>query len=557
MTVRRTHVDEVVSEGGMVVAPDEHVAEAGAAVLRKGGNAVDAAVAAAFACGVVEPYMSGLGGSTTMTLGLRDPDRLVVVEGHMVSPLEATPEQYPLADTEPEGGWPVSFYDWPKVVGFANIVGAKSVAVPGSVACLCAAHEQFGRLDLATVVEPAVTLAADGFPISWFTATVIANDARSLSRDEGCASLFLRRGLPLRGPGVELPDRLVQPDLARTLGVIGREGPTAFYEGAIGRSLVETVRARGGLLSSEDLARYRPVVTAPLEARYASATLAGPRVSGFPSVVQVLRTRAAARALDASEHDAVSWARALRLAFDDRFRYMSADPAVDVPWEALRSSDYARAVVEADRAGSARPDPEGDFQVSITSSPGASGHTTQLTAVDADGNLVSLTQTVLNTFGARLLDPGTGILLNDGMAYFDTTPGSRNGIRPGVPVLSAMSPLVVCDDRGPYAAFGASGGRRIISGVAQMASALVDRRCSMQDAVEEPRIHAETKTVLLDVRWPDDARQALDDAGYEVEDTREEPTTVHFARPNGILIGSDGQRRSGLDPNKPGGVAVA
>ena len=226
------------------------------------------------------------------------------------------------------------------------------------------------------------------------------------------------------------------------------------------------------------------------------------------------------------------------------------------------SPEYATARRDADRAGQPPPDPSevaglGPSLVPSAGPPGQSGHTSQLSVVDVDGNLVSMTSTILAEFGARVLDPQTGVLLNNGMAYFDPRPEMANGLRPGVQVLSAMTPLVLgVADRGPFAALGASGGRRIISGVAQMVAGLA-RGMSLQDAIEQPRIHAETDTVLLETTWPSRAADAVEAAGFKVEPVAEEPTTVHFARPNGVLIDGDGTRRSGVDPKKPGGAAVA
>jgi gamma-glutamyltranspeptidase/glutathione hydrolase len=246
----------------------------------------------------------------------------------------------------------------------------------------------------------------------------------------------------------------------------------------------------------------------------------------------------AAGGAEVPHDDPVAWARALKLAFEDRFRYMTADDEVSVPWRTLMSRDYARARHDADRAGADAPDPHvlaGD--AGAAKAPvgrhGASGHTSQIAAVDADGNLVSMTATILADFGARVLDPETGVLLNNGMAYFDPRPGVVNGIRPGVQVLSAMSPIVLAEpERGPVAAIGASGGRRIISGVAQIVAALAGG-LSLQDAIEQPRIHAESDDVLMETTWPREAADAVEAAGFTVVPVFEEPTTVHFARPNG------------------------
>jgi gamma-glutamyltranspeptidase / glutathione hydrolase len=565
---RSVHFNEVTSDGGLVVAPDPHVADAGASVLRAGGNAVDAAVAAAFAEGVVESPMSGLGGSATMTVATREPDRVAVIEGHMVVPSAARAEDYPLAGKQPErrvvpGGWSVTFFDQPLVEGAVNLIGPKAVATPGFVACVLTAHERFGRLPRAQVLEPAIKLAAEGIRVSWYVAACIASEARALAHDPGCAELFLPKGLPLRGPVDRPGARLVQPALARTLEMLAAKGADVFYRGEVGASIVRTVRAGGGALDMADLERYQAtVIESPPPARYGPYTMIAAPVSGFPTVVEALNIYAMCAGQAPRHDDAVAWARALKLAMTDRFLHMTADESVRVPWAALRSPAYARARLDAELNAKPPPDPhmfssEGTEPMQPAGRPGTAGHTSQISAVDDEGNLVSLTSTILAEFGARVLDPDTGVVLNNGIGYFDPRPNTINSIRPGVQVLSAMTPLILSEDgRGPVAALGASGGWRIISGVAQMVAALANG-LSLQQAVEQPRIHAETNTVLLDVRWPREAASALEAAGFTVEPVVEEPTTVHFARPNGVIIDRDGTRRSGVDPKKPGGAARA
>jgi gamma-glutamyltranspeptidase/glutathione hydrolase len=292
-------------------------------------------------------------------------------------------------------------------------------------------------------------------------------------------------------------------------------------------------------------------------------SLTGAPDAGMPTLLEALYVYEALSPSTTAEK-AVAWAQAFGLAFADRFAYVTSDPTIPVPWDVLRSRPFALARLAAERAGDRPPDP---FSFGADPSPvaaarpasGASGHTSQSAVVDREGNLVSVTTTVLNAFGSRLLDPATGIVLNGGMAYFDPRPGGMNSIRPGVKVLSAMTPLVLIDrERGPYAAIGASGGRRIISGVAQIVADLVLDGAGLQEAVQAPRIHAEsTSEVSLDTRWPRDAAEALVEAGFTVVPTPEGPTTGNFARPNGVIIDPDGKRRSGADPKKPLGIAVA
>jgi gamma-glutamyltranspeptidase / glutathione hydrolase len=554
---------EVVTDGALVVGPDQRIADAGAAVIREGGNAVDAAVAAGFATGVVEPWAAGLGGSATITIAMRDPARCAVVEGHMVSPSGVRIEQYPLASAGVGEELIEQAFGLAPVVDQANLYGARAVTTPGAVACLVAAHDTYGRLPRAKVLEPAIALAADGFRINYLTAAYIAGVAGRIAGEPGLAEIFLPEGLPLRGPGASIADRLRQPALARTLEAIAAGGAEAFYKGRIARSIVDRVRRDGGALDLDDLEGYRAtVVEPPLRVRFRDLDLIGAPRTGLPTIAEALYLYdAMAPGKDAAAH-AVAWARAFYLAFGDRARYLTHDPSFPVPWEGLRSMAYALARLQAELTGGEAPDPgafssNGPVGGSARPASGHPGHTSHLTAVDSDGNIASLTSTLLNTFGSLTMDSESGVVLNGGMAYFDPRPGAINSIKPGVTVLSAMTPLILADDRrGPFAGLGAAGGRMIISGISQIVAALSDPVSSLQEAIEAPRIHAESKSVLLETTWPEEAANAVAAAGFEVRPLPEGPTTGNFARPNGIVVGPDGRRHSGVDPKKPAGVAV-
>jgi gamma-glutamyltranspeptidase / glutathione hydrolase len=566
MIIRTFHADEIVTDAGLATAPDPYVAAAGGEILQAGGNAVDAAVAMALAEGVAEPWSSGLGGSVTMTVAMRDPDRILTVEGHMISPSGVSSDQYPLAPPQEKRGR-LGVFDWPAVVGHVNLYGAKSVAVPGTVAALCAVHEKFGRVPRDQVFAPAARLAGDGMPVNWFTSAMLVADAASLARDPGCREVFMPKGFPLRGPGPLLPERLVQPKLAETLEAIGAKGPEAFYRGSVAASIVKCMREGGGVMTEEDLAAYRPIVTEPpVVARYGPFDVVGAPRAGLPTVLQILYgydhlVRRNGDEGTGDHLDAVSWARAQALAFADRSRYLTTDPEVAIPWSGLRSRAYAHARIEAHQSGEGEPDPA-RFSAEPSDGPGrphrppSDGHTSHMSAGDRHGNLVSVTGTVLNSFGARLLDPDTGVLLNNGIGYFDPRPGARNGIRGGLMVLSAMTPVVLCNGTGPMAALGASGGPRIITCVAQMIAGLATGRVSLQEVVEEPRIHAEFTPVLVDKRWPEGTAEAIVDAGFEVETVEELATCGNFGRPNGVLIDESGRRHGGVDPIRPGDAAI-
>ncbi|MGW5157929.1 gamma-glutamyltransferase [Nonomuraea wenchangensis] len=566
--------------GGLVTAPDPRAAEAGAAMLRAGGSAVDAAVATAFATGVVEPFMSGVGGGAWLVIREPGAPTATTVSGPIRAPALATPGMFPLVPSAPGTG----LYGWPAVRDDANIVGPLSVGVPGAVAALCHAHARFGRLPLAQVLAPAIELAEDGHETNWFASAAICADARTLRRFRSSAELFLPDGLPLRGPSLGPGDRLVQPRLAQVLREIAAGGPDAFYRGRAARAIATTLAAAGGLLREPDFAGYqaeeRQVTPIEIGTVVAGATgaggagvggagagalgadalgadalgagglgagglrLFGPVATGMITVAEALQLAAAARRRGLPPGPAL-WARVLSHAMDDRLREVTTDESA--PWTRLATAGYAAEVVDGWLAGRA-PGP------SENAGPPKAGCTSHMSAVDADGMTVALTQTVLDLFGSRIVEPGTGILLNDGMMYFDPRPGHVTSVAPGAAGLSAVSPLILEGPGGAEATLGASGGRRIISAIAQIAARWHDG-AGIQDAISAPRLHAEGRRIWLDRREAAAAGE-LAAAGFDVQIVAEEPTTWHFARPNGIARRSGGEWAAGVDLMKPYGVGV-
>ncbi|MGA5758780.1 gamma-glutamyltransferase family protein [Nonomuraea bangladeshensis] len=536
--------------GGLVTAPDPRAAEAGAAMLRAGGSAVDAAVATAFATGVVEPFMSGIGGGAWLVIREPGATTATTVSGPIRAPALATPDMFPLVPSGPGTG----LYGWPAVRDDANIVGPLSVGVPGAVAALCHAHARFGRLPLAQVLAPAIELAEDGHETNWFASAAICSDARTLRRFPSSAELFLPDGLPLRGPSLGPGDRLVQPRLAQVLREIAADGPDAFYRGRAARSISATLAAAGGLLREPDFAGYqaeeRQVAPIDIGTVVAGATgadglrLFGPVATGMITVAEALQLADAARRRGLPPGPAL-WARVLSHAMDDRLREVTTDESA--PWTRLATAGYAAEIVDGWLAGR-DPGPREN------AGPPKAGCTSHMSVVDADGMTAALTQTVLDLFGSRIVEPGTGILLNDGMMYFDPRPGQVTSVVPGAAGLSAVSPLILEGPGGAEATLGASGGRRIISAIAQIAARWHDGE-GVQDAISAPRLHAEGRRVWLDRR---DAAAAgeLAAAGFDVQIVTEEPTTWHFARPNGIARRAGGQWTAGVDLMKPYGVGV-
>src|SRR6059036_2901239 len=277
---------EPVARGGMVTAEHHLAAEAGVEMLRDGGNAIDAAVAAAFVMGVVEPFTSGIGGIAGLVVRRAD-GTVASIEGSTRAPLGARADMFELVGGDARAG----MYLWPAVKDGANIDGATSVSVPGQAAALCLALERYGSLPRRRVMEPAIRLAREGFEIDWYVALAFAMYAERLWKAGDARRIFFRpSGAPLRPPiGTEPSDRVVQTDLAHTLECIAKDGQRVLYEGELGRTIVDAVRASGGILAEEDLRGYSAQEGAPLETMYRGHRVATlPGLSGGPTMAQTL-----------------------------------------------------------------------------------------------------------------------------------------------------------------------------------------------------------------------------------------------------------------------------
>ena len=508
-------------------------------MLSRGGNAIDAITATAFALAVTEPFLSGIGGGAWI-VGHHGPSGLAFgVNGPITAPGAAAPDMY-VAD--PEGG-PVGFYGWPRMRDDENIIGPLSIGVPGAVSALCLTHERLGSLDLRKVMEPAISLAADGHEVDWLASALTTSAAAELARFDSTAAIFLPRGLPVRGPVMGSGDWLRQPELARTLETIAAGGAVAFYRGRAGLAIAEGIRAHGGLVTKDDLASTRATWTNPTAARFGDVEVLGSLLTGFPTMIQMLRQIAGSQPDAASEQRVVDWARAMSRAFDDRFDLMSPNPSDATPWQRLMGAEHTEPVdVAGPTSLKRRQHTRG-------------GCTSHASAVDADGTVVALTQTVLDLFGSRYLEPSTGVLLNDGMLYFDPRPLRVNSIQPGLPGLSAVSPSILRRHGEPIAAVGASGGRRIISAVAQIVNGLLKGE-SIAQAMGAPRIHVESGLAWLDPGLGADAAHQVQSLGFQTTVVGDTPTTFPYARANGLAKNRAGGWTGAADASKPTGLAA-
>ena len=496
---------------GVVASQARDAAEAGVAVLDAGGNAVDAAVATALALAAVEPWNSGLGGIGFALVHPAGEARATAVDFGPVAPRGLDPGRFPLT-----GRVAQDLFAWPEVEGDANVHGPLSFAIPSAVAGYALMHERWGRLPLRDVIAPAVALARRGLAADWFTTLKVANAAALLRCYPESARVYLPGGLPPVPPYQGSPGFLRLGRLAETLERLADAGLRDFYEGEVGASLARDVQAMGGALSADDLrgcaATLRPAEEAAWHG-YAVQTPGG--LTAAPTLARVLALMGPPAG---AEPDPAWWAalaRALRTAYAERLSGL----------------------------GDAEP-------------RAAESCTTHLTTCDAEGGVVTMTTTLLSSMGSRVVLPGTGVLMNNGIMWFDPRPGRPNSLAPGKRPLTNMCPVIAQQGDRPVLALGASGGRRIVAAVAQTLAFIAGFGMEPEAAAHHPRIDVSgPEGVTADRRLPQVVLDALRADG-PVEVVEHAVLPVNFACPNAILL-RDGVRTGVTDAMSPWSAAVA
>jgi gamma-glutamyltranspeptidase/glutathione hydrolase len=493
----------VRSARGIVSSQNRVAAEAGAQVLASGGNAVDAAVATGFALAACEPWNSGLGGIGYMLIALKGADRVQVVDFSPISPRRLDPKDYPLT-----GGTKQELFTWPEVADDRNVHGPMSIAVPGHVDGMGLALERFGTKSWREVLSPAIRIAELGMAVDWYLTLKVATMARELARYPSTQAVWLPGGFPPVTPAGLPLQRLHLTGLADTLKQLARAGRRDFYEGTIARALVADLQALGGIVDAEDLAAYRARLVEPTPATYREAEVSlAPRLTAGPSMQRVLQGlaqhRFRGRAPDAAAF--VAYARELRAAFEERLSTMG------------------------DTADAREP-----------------GCTTHFNVVDRDGNMVAVTQTLLSVFGSRLVLPSTGILMNNGIFWFDPRPGAPNSIGPAKRPLTNMCPVLVRRQGRAAYALGGSGGRKIFPAILQLTSMLLDYGMPLDAAWHTPRIDVSGgEAVGIDPRLSPEARTALG-REFQLNETELVVYPTNFACPSAVARDWDSGENFGI-----------
>lgn len=503
--------DGIAYKGGVVSVSHPLAAQAGADVLARGGNAVDAAAAIQFMLNVVEPQFSGIGGGGFMMVHLAKHNRTVAIDAREKAPAAADPKQFVLDDVLPAQRFTIA-----STSGLA-------VGVPGTLAAVDAALRRFGTIRLAEAIAPAAKVAEKGFKVNRFLAADIAGDGGRTGFQPETAAVFRPNGVALKEG-----DLLVQPDLAKTLKLIAKQGAGVFYRGEIAEAIVaaqkrtRTPKPEQGMgrMTLQDLADYRVVLREPVKVNYRGFTVAAmsPPSSGGLTVGQMLELVEGFPIGDASQGFGFGSANTLhvmteaqRLAFADRAVWMGDEDFVDVPKAGLLNRDYVdlrrQSISLSNRmatpaAGDPRPYDDarhGRKAAPMTVLPDEEekpSHTTHFSVVDKWGNIVSYTTTIEAGWGTGIMVPGYGFLLNNELTdfNFDPTKGTvpadnpgANDVAPGKRPRSSMAPTIVFKGREPILAYGSPGGATIINSVFNMTLNLIDHGMSMQQAINAPR----------------------------------------------------------------------
>ncbi|SNR69197.1 gamma-glutamyltransferase [Puniceibacterium sediminis] len=486
------HKHVVETDRGVVASQHRQAAEAGAEVLRAGGDAVDAAVACGFVCGVLEPWMSGPAGGGAAMHWRADTGQAHALNFGMRSPAGLQVGDFALSGEGVAG----DLFPWERVVEDRNVMGAKAIAVPAMVDGHAAAHKRWGRLPWAELLAPAIEHAKRGMAIDWYASLIIASATRDLARDPDAAAMFLMDGqwpCPFSWTALAT-DRINQARMADSLDTLARDGAAALHGGDLGAAMAQDVRDKGGYLTSEDLAANRAQFHAPLSVPYRDALFhVMPGLTAGPTFARAM------------EH----------LAGEDLRTPDDAYPA------------YARAMFAAygDRLASMGHDGE---------NPATPGCTTHFSVVDRDGNMVAHTQTLLSLFGSRVVSPSTGFLMNNGIMWFDPEQGRPNSLAAGKPCLMNVCPALG-EANGKRFALGASGGRKIVGAVVQLASFLADFDMDLETAFHQPRIDVSGgKGITADAALSPAVMKALE-AVAPLTEVRRSLLPYPFACPAGVL----------------------
>jgi gamma-glutamyltranspeptidase/glutathione hydrolase len=537
LVVLPTYAHEpVYARKGMVVAQEPLAAEVGVAVLKSGGNAVDAAVAVGFALAVTHPFAGNIGGGGFMLIRLAD-GRSAFIDFREKAPQKATHDMYLDASGNPTKD---------------SLVGWRAVGVPGTVRGLELALKKYGTKSWSELLEPAIHLSSSGFAISYSQMRSFRFAADLLSQFPASKHIFLKDGA-----FYDWNENFQQPELARTLERIAHNGAKEFYEGETAHILASEMERNGGLITLEDLRNYQAVERKPLEGDYKGYHIitSPPPSSGGVGILQMLSMLDGTGYEKSKAGSATAYhylAEVMRRFYADRNQYLGDPDFVKNPITALLDPAYIK--VRRDTIDAVLATPSDQINAGLPAGAPEGSNTTHYSIADEQGNVLAVTYTLNAGYGSGVTVPRAGFLLNDEMDDFSTKPGTpnlfglvqgeANAVGPGRRPLSSMVPTIVVKDGKPFLVLGAPGGSRIITGVLQVMLNVIDFGMNIQDAIDFPRVHHQWKPDRLDIERgiSPDTIALLKKDGYSIEEDK--PAVI--ARVEAILI-SDGWLQGGHD----------
>ena len=526
----------------MIVAAQPEATEAGAEMLKAGGNAVDAAMACALVQGVVDPMMCGIAGFGSCGIAMRDGFH-GYIDFHAPAPLAVRPDMWAdRIESEARDGYGFILR------GRVNDIGYQSICAPASLRAYRDAHREHGRLPWQQIVEPAIAWAEEGWTVRPHVAAWWAEDGQMgrAANHERLAFTPASRALYCRPDGTpkQVGDPVVNRDLGQTLRLIAKHGDSVFYEGEIAQAIVEDMRRHGGLIASEDLRDWRTVRNAPLWGTYRGYRVSSNHPPGGGVMLLEMLNVLEHFELSVLEHNSAEYIRivaeAMKHATVDKDQHVGDPRFVDVPLDRLTAKAYAAALADAIRARRKADVPRFNLGGSPTRD------TTHVSVIDAEGSCVTMTHSLGMPSG--VITPGLGFMYNGCMGVFDPRPGRVGSLAPGKSRFSSVVPSIVFDGDRPHIVIGAPGATQIAMGVLQVLLNAIDFQMTMVEAVSAARFSATSNVIDVSNRISRATQRELEREGYEVVRS---PKTYGFAAVHAIRVHSDGLD-GGADPGHDG-----
>ncbi|MFZ5946930.1 MAG: gamma-glutamyltransferase [Stygiobacter sp.] len=539
------------AKNGMVVSANQLASEAGIQILKKGGNAIDAAVATGFALAVTYPFAGNIGGGGFMVIQFEN-GKNTAIDFREKAPLTAHRDMY----LDEKGNY----------IPLLSQEGATSVAVPGSVAGLIYTLEKYGTKSLSEVIQPAIDLAKKGWKLDYRTAQSFNANKKEFEKYSSSKKIFVKDKPWKEG------DLFVQKDLAKTLEVIKKNGKSGFYKGKVADLLINQINSLGGKISQKDLDLYNVVEKEPVKGTYKGYEILSmpPSSSGGIALIEILNI------LENFKIDKDEWGsseyihklvEAMKYAYADRAEYLGDDKFYNVPQKILTSKEYAKLISEKIKQNFGKAVPSNEIDRSILKNFKESNETTHYSVIDKYGNTVSVTTTINSAYGSKIVVEGAGFLLNNEMDDFSAKPGESNqfglvgneanSIQPQKRPLSSMTPTIVLKNGKPYIVIGSPGGSRIITTVLQVILNCLEFDMNIADAINSPRIHHQwlpDKIYIEQFALSNDVMKRLMEMGYQFEDANNKFTILGLAE--GILVDQNKNIFNGAADKRGAGAAI-